>query len=93
MLQTQAAQDATLKVNGLEINRESNEVDDVIQGLSFNLNKVSAEKVTFSISEDTATGEQAVRDFVEAYNTLYETMKNLTGTSKDEESGEPPPAA
>lgn len=88
MLQTQAAQDATLKVNGLEVNRESNEIDDVIQGLSFNLNKVSAEKVTFSISEDTATGEQAIRDFVEAYNTLYETMKNLTGASTDEESEE-----
>lgn len=83
MTQTQAAQDASLKVNGLEISRESNEIDDVVQGLAFTLNKASVgEKINFSISEDKSTGEQAIRDFVEAYNLLYETMQNLTGIQK-----------
>ena len=87
--QTQAGTDASLKVNGLTIARDSNEIEDVIQGLSFTLNKASVgEKINFSISEDKSTGEQAVRDFVEAYNTLYETMKNLTGNTKADDDDE-----
>jgi len=89
MTQTQAAQDASLKVNGLEISRESNDIDDVVQGLSFTLNKASVgEKINFSISEDKSTGEQAVRDFVEAYNLLYETMQNLTGIQQADDDDE-----
>ncbi|MGB0466194.1 MAG: flagellar filament capping protein FliD [Pontibacterium sp.] len=89
LLQTQAAVDASLKVNGLAVSRSTNEIDDVIQGLSFTLNKAGVdETINFSISDDKETGEQAIRDFVEAYNTLYETMKNLTGTSTDEETDE-----
>ncbi|WP_372833832.1 flagellar filament capping protein FliD, partial [Pontibacterium sp.] len=89
LIQTQAAADATLQINGLDVSRESNNIDDVIPGLSFSVNKASAgDKITFSISEDSSTGEQAVRDFVEAYNSLYETLKNLTGTSTDAESEE-----
>lgn len=89
MTQTQAAADASLKVNGLSVTRETNDIDDVIQGLSFTLNKANeGEKVTFSISEDKNTAETAIRDFVEAYNTLYKTMETLTGTSKDEDTGE-----
>lgn len=89
MTQTQAAQDASLKVNGLEVTRETNEIDDVVQGLSFTLNKASVgDKVNFSISEDKSTGEQAIRDFVEAYNLLYETMQNLTGSSTADEGDE-----
>ena len=79
MEQTQSAQDARLKVNGLEVTRESNEVSDVIQGLTFSINKASAgDKINFSITEDKSTAETAVRDFVEAYNLLYKTMDNLT---------------
>jgi flagellar hook-associated protein 2 len=88
LLQTQAAADASLKVNGLEVSRETNDIDDVIQGLSFTLNKQSTDKITFSIGEDKSTAEQAIRDYVEAYNTLYETMKNLTGTTTDEDTEE-----
>lgn len=86
LLQTQAAADASLKVNGLPVTRETNDIDDVIRGLSFTLNKQSADKITFSITEDKSTAEQAIRDYVEAYNTLYETMKNLTGTKKEDET-------
>ncbi|MBE9396372.1 flagellar filament capping protein FliD [Pontibacterium sp. N1Y112] len=89
MKQQQVAADASLKVNGLSVSRESNEIEDVIQGLTFSVNKASAgEKINFSISEDKSTGEKAVRDFVEAYNTLYETMKNLTGNKKADEDDE-----
>ncbi|SIS46838.1 flagellar filament capping protein FliD [Neptunomonas antarctica] len=85
--ETQQAQDSEIKINGLTVFRESNEINDVIEGLTFNINKASPdEKFTFTISEDKDTAEQSVRDFVDAYNTLYDTAKSLTGTSTDAET-------
>lgn len=83
--ETQKGNDAELKVNGLTVYRETNEIDDVIQGFNFSLNKADpGSSLTFSVTEDTSAAEQAVRDFVEAYNLFYETTKNLTGVTEDE---------
>ncbi|NVK00950.1 MAG: flagellar filament capping protein FliD [Oceanospirillaceae bacterium] len=85
--QTQAASDAHIRVNGLDVYRDSNELDDVISGFNFTLNKAAeGEKLTFTIESDTDTAKQAVRAFVEAYNSLYQAAKNLTGYSTDEDN-------
>ncbi|GGK72737.1 flagellar filament capping protein FliD [Amphritea balenae] len=87
MTETQKGVDAEVKINGLSVFRETNEVDDVVPGLSFSLNKASpGEKITFSITEDKGTAEQSVRDFVEGYNSLFNTMNSLTGVTRDEEN-------
>ena len=87
--QTQKGQDAEIKVNGLSVFRSTNTVDDVIPGFDFSLNKASpGEKISFSITEDKNTAEQAIRNFVEGYNTLYESMQNLVGVSRDEETNQ-----
>lgn len=84
-LETQQGSDAILKINGLTINRQSNTIDDVIEGFDFTVNKAAVgETVNFSVDVDKATAEQAVRDFVEAYNTFMTTAGNLTGYSRDE---------
>lgn len=85
VLETQQASDAVLRVNGLEISRQTNEIDDVIEGFNFTVNKASeGEKLNFSVDSDSSVAEQAVRDFVEAYNSFYQTAQNLTGYSRDE---------
>jgi len=85
--ETQQASDAQLKVNGLSVNRESNEIDDVIEGFNFTLNKSSGgETFSFTIEADTSVADQAVREFVEGYNSLYTTLKNLTGVTRDEDN-------
>ncbi|SFF97447.1 flagellar filament capping protein FliD [Neptunomonas qingdaonensis] len=87
--ETQQGNDAELKVNGLTVFRESNEIKDVIQGLEFTINKASpGDKFTFAISADKNTAEDAIRGFVEAYNTFYETAKSLTGISTNAETNE-----
>lgn len=87
VIETQQAQNALLKVNGLSVSRESNEISDIIQGFNFTINKADpGNNLTFSVTEDTAVAEQAVEDFVEAYNLFYKTAKNLTGISKDEDN-------
>lgn len=89
MTETLKGQDAEIKVNGLSVFRQSNEVDDVITGLDFTLNKASVgETISFTISEDTITAEDEIRNFVDAYNTFYESAKSLTGISSNADTDE-----
>ena len=85
--ETQQAKDAELKVNGLTVFRETNEISDVIQGFNFSLDKADpGSNFTFTVSEDTDIAEQSIRDFVEAYNLFYETAQNLVGYTEDEDN-------
>ncbi|ADC62877.1 flagellar filament capping protein FliD [Allochromatium vinosum] len=85
--QTQAAQDAQLKINGLAVTRESNEIDDLIEGFSFTVNKkgTAGESLNFSITADKTAADQAIRDFVEAYNSFQKTTQELVGYTRDED--------
>src|SRR5690606_20931888 len=69
--QQQEGVDARVSINGLTVNRESNHVTDIIDGLEFDLFASSAsETVSITISKDKATAEKTIRDFVAAYNTF-----------------------
>jgi flagellar hook-associated protein 2 len=83
--ETQQGKDALFKLNGLDISRSTNTINDVVQGLDFTLNKSDVgNSVSFSISQDKAAAETAVKGFVEAYNLLQATMKPLVGISTDD---------
>src|SRR5690606_22695650 len=87
MTQNQEGQDALIRVNGLLVARASNSVDDVIEGLSFDIfNHTTTETVNITINEDRNTAETAIRDFVEAYNRFINNVKQLTGVN--DETGE-----
>ena len=89
VIETQQGADAELKVNGLTVFRETNEIDDIIQGFNFSVNKAeSGTSMTFTVEEDTSIADQAIRDFVDAYNLFYEASQNLVGYSQDEETNE-----
>jgi len=84
-LETQKGQDAELKVNGLSVYRESNAIDDVVQGLTLDvLQKAPGEVVTITVLDDTSFAQTSVRDFVESYNTFLETMESVIGYSEIE---------
>jgi len=85
--ETQQAQNASLSVNGLTVSRASNEITDVIDGLDFTLNRAApGERLTFDIKADKSLGEQAVRDFVESYNSFLTTAQGLVSYSRNEEN-------
>lgn len=78
--QQQEGLDAKIAVNGLEVSRETNHITDVIDGLEFDIFSAnSSETVAISITADKGAGEQAIRQFVEAYNTLIADVAKLTG--------------
>lgn len=87
LTQNQAGTDATLKINGLEISRASNTVDDVVDGLSLDLLKASpGEIVTVTVADDKTFAEQTIRDFVDAYNNFLSIVEPAVGF--DEETDE-----
>lgn len=76
----QAGANATLIVNGLEISRSTNQVDDVVEGLTLDLLKESpGEIITVTVTDDVAFAKQTTRDFVDAYNALLEELEPIIG--------------
>lgn len=76
---TQAAQDAIFFVDGQQVTRSSNAISDVIDGITFDLKKADPDTVgTLTISQDNNATKSRVEAFVEAYNTLNDTMKQLS---------------
>jgi flagellar hook-associated protein 2 len=80
LTQQQEGLDAQVRVNGLLVNRESNQIKDVVAGLEFDLFTASTtETVSVTINEDKSVAEKTIRDFVAAYNTFKTEVEKLVG--------------
>ncbi len=75
--QLQAAQDAHIKIANFDHYSTTNTVTDAIDGVTLNLKTTSADPVTLSVTEDTASLKQRVSSFVQSYNSLYASMAKL----------------
>ena len=65
-----AAQPAIITVDGATVTRSTNEMTDVIDGVSFSLAGVTSEPITLTITADNSGVKTAISDFVTAYNAL-----------------------
>ena len=91
--QLQKAQDAKFNFNGIDITRSSNSVDDLIVGVTFNLNNVDEKNSTtgalkesvITIGKDTDAVVKSLKNMVTAYNDLISNIS--TATSYDRENG------
>ena len=81
----QAAQPAILTVDGVSgIQRDTNEIDDVIDGLTLNLTDADPDTtVTIDVTNDTTDAESAIQDFVDAYNSWREFVATNQETNSD----------
>lgn len=73
----QEAQDAIFKVEGLTITRSSNTVSDLFEGVTLNLQGVGA--TTLEIKRDENAVVEAVRRFVEQYNSTMSFINDRMG--------------
>lgn len=73
----QEQQDAQAEINGLLVESKTNVLDDVIEGLTINLNSVGQSEL--SVGEDTDSQVEAVNNFVEAYNKAASQMSQMAG--------------
>lgn len=80
LTQLQAAKNAILDIDGIAVLKASNTVTDAISGITLNLLATSA--VGVSANLDVATNKDAIKSsvtaFVDAYNQLDTTLRNLT---------------
>jgi flagellar hook-associated protein 2 len=70
MALNQSAADAQATVNGLAVTSATNTFDNVIDGLTFKVGKVSAQAVDVTVAADTASIKKLVTDFATAYSDL-----------------------
>ena len=83
--QAVAGADSIFTIDGVEITRPTNTVDDVISGISLELKTVSASPETVSARYDKDLTREAVQLFVDKLNLITDSLAemNKTGTSAD----------
>lgn len=84
----QAVVDAQILLDGQTVTRSSNAISDAITGVTINLTKAEpGTKVTLGIKLDTGAASKLVADFVAGYNTLRETITDLSSFDQDSSTG------
>jgi len=78
MTQSVEAQNAKLTVNNVAIESSSNVITDAVEGITLKLNDETSGNQTLTVSSDTNKAKTAITDWVNAYNSLQDTMASLT---------------
>jgi len=79
----QEAQNAQFKINGEDVERETNKIDDLITGVHITLNEVGTSNV--EIAQDKDKIVDSMNKFVEKYNDTMKMLNDLTKTSMNED--------
>ena len=80
----EGAKDASFTFDGIQITRESNKVDDLVEGLTINLQKEGNTNIT--IKQDNGKLIEGMEKFVDAYNKLVQSFTESTKFNKAEKS-------
>jgi len=88
LTQAQAAQDAKLKIDGIDISKSSNTITDAIEGVTLNLLKTnSGSPTTLGVSHDSAGITAAINTFVTSYNSINQTLSDLSSYNAAAKTG------
>lgn len=84
MTRAQAAGDAVIALDGVEIRRPKNVIDDLFDGVTLTLKRAAVDyPVTLSSERPTTAIKQAVYDFAQAYNTLEAMLDDADAAGLD----------
>lgn len=81
-----AAQDAEFSLDGLSFKRSSNQITDVINGVTINLLSADAttpKRSTLTFSRDTDSIKRGINGFVDAFNSVVDFLKQTASFDKD----------
>ncbi|MBI1203227.1 MAG: flagellar filament capping protein FliD [Rhodopseudomonas sp.] len=81
----QAAQPAKITLDGVEITRDSNDISDVLDGVTFHLYSTTPTdtSVSVQIAPNLTTIQTAISDFVDSYNSLRDFVIAQSATASD----------
>jgi len=80
-----AAQNASLKVNGIDVSSATNTVTGALQGVTLNLSKVGTTSV--NVSANITAIQTNINGFVKAYNDLNSTINSLSSFNPATQKG------
>ncbi len=84
LVQTQAAEDAQLTVNGLAVTSSSNQLDNLVEGLSLTLNQeTTGTPVKLAVSETSEALKTSIESLVEDFNTMIGQLNDLGKASEN----------
>ena len=78
MSQMQAAKNALLNIDGIDVVKASNTITDAIGGVTLNLLATSTDNVNLSVASNKDAIKTSVTAFVDAYNKLDTSLRSLT---------------
>ncbi|MEC0370803.1 flagellar filament capping protein FliD [Paenibacillus chibensis] len=81
----QAAKDATVKVNGIEITSSTNELKNAVPGVTLQLNATGTSTVKVAMDSDKVASK--VEAFVKAYNDVINSIRDVTKKSEKNSDG------
>ncbi len=88
MTRAQAAQDATIVYDGVEVTRATNSISDLVPGVKLDLKKAAiGTTVTLGADRPTTAITNAVTDFVDAYNSLKSILDEATAARSADGTG------
>ncbi len=86
-IKEQAAVNAKIVVNGIDITSQSNKVEGAIEGVTLNLTKISDTAISLAVTRDDKVTSEAINKFITAYNSLQTTIKSLTSYDVEGQKG------
>jgi flagellar hook-associated protein 2 len=89
MQMNQQAANAKATVNGIQVESASNTLANVANGLTLNLQQVSATPVQISVTSNTGAVTTAVNDFVAAYNAIAKYITTETAYDASTKTSSP----
>jgi len=89
MFMGQSGLDANLKVNGVALTSASNNMSNVMPGVSLQLLQTTATAVDITVTQDTDVVQKNIQSFVDAYNALNQTISDATKYNAATKTGGP----
>ena len=78
MSRSQTAANARATINGIQLSSASNKLENVADGLTLNLKKVTSGDVDVSVASDGDAVKKKIEDFVKAFNDLASNIRETT---------------
>jgi flagellar hook-associated protein 2 len=80
----QAASQARINFDGVEVTRNDNVLDDVVDGIEFNLNNAAPGTIiSLEVGNDAGAARAAIEEFINAYNTFRDFVAQNRQVSAD----------
>jgi flagellar hook-associated protein 2 len=89
MTSTQKADNARVKINGLDIESATNTITGAVDGLTFKASKTTVSPVDVTVAQDTESIKKAITAFATAYSSLNSVIKDQTKYDATSKKGAP----